>query len=452
MASQIDNLTLLDGTTGLIRSIDTDNDDLVISVDLTLQSGAKLVADNIKRGVGDPNGSVTGILGDLFQRLDGGGQHYISGGGTVWNQVQTGTVGLSPLTDVLSAGNTTSGEDIIISSGDVLRSEDASAGNAQSLSIRAGNSTAVFGGGGNLTITAGAGGPGGPGGDLVLATAFPSGGEPGDIHLNSFGAVLVNPAADSQVLLQGSAVISIDERSNLVGVPSVTASTAQVWLRDDNPNNLILTDGTATDRLIVAHPGNPVQGDVLYHNGTYWSRLPAGTAGQTLTTQGSGSNPSWSGSKRYPNSASNPVSPVPSAGDAYYNTSLEMEMRYDGGRGKWLSVEAVTFPFGRNGGTAAGSYYRGVNGVVWSATTGHIAFHDGTVVEIGYTRAGSASTTFDIVANGSSLATLASSSTSGKSIALNADFSEDDILAVLNQAGGNDTNDVQGWVKVKWRV
>ncbi len=35
------------------------------------------------------------------------------------------------------------------------------------------------------------------------------------------------------------------------------------------------------------------QGDVLYFNGTYWVRLPAGTSGRFLKTQGSSANPIW---------------------------------------------------------------------------------------------------------------------------------------------------------------
>lgn len=35
------------------------------------------------------------------------------------------------------------------------------------------------------------------------------------------------------------------------------------------------------------------QGDVLYHNGTSWQKLAAGTAGQVLRTNGAGANPSW---------------------------------------------------------------------------------------------------------------------------------------------------------------
>lgn len=35
------------------------------------------------------------------------------------------------------------------------------------------------------------------------------------------------------------------------------------------------------------------QGDVLYHNGTSWAKLPAGTSGQVLKTNGAAANPSW---------------------------------------------------------------------------------------------------------------------------------------------------------------
>lgn len=35
------------------------------------------------------------------------------------------------------------------------------------------------------------------------------------------------------------------------------------------------------------------QGDVLYHSGTSWAKLPAGTSGQFLKTNGSGANPAW---------------------------------------------------------------------------------------------------------------------------------------------------------------
>jgi hypothetical protein len=52
-------------------------------------------------------------------------------------------------------------------------------------------------------------------------------------------------------------------------------------LKDADGNSIIKIAGTAA------------QGDVLYHNGTAWTRLPAGTAGYFLKTQGVGANPTW---------------------------------------------------------------------------------------------------------------------------------------------------------------
>jgi hypothetical protein len=48
--------------------------------------------------------------------------------------------------------------------------------------------------------------------------------------------------------------------------------------------------GLTAESLSIA---NQVQGDILYHNGSIWTRLGAGTSGQILTTQGAGANPVW---------------------------------------------------------------------------------------------------------------------------------------------------------------
>jgi len=162
--------------------------------------------------------------------------------------------------------------------------------------------------------------------------------------------------------------------------------------------------------------------------------------------------PSASGGRRdWGASATDPVG-TPSDGDAYYNTVLDMLMEYDSTRAKWLSVESAIFYFGRAANTAPGSYYKGVDGVTLGAATGWNAFHNGTVVALAYTRDDSDSATFEVTNDGASLATVASAAISGKDVTLNADFSADEILAVRNQAGGNATTNVQGWVKLRWRV
>jgi len=159
------------------------------------------------------------------------------------------------------------------------------------------------------------------------------------------------------------------------------------------------------------------------------------------------------GRRYYGAIASDPVTPTPNGGDRYFNTGLNMEMYYDSGRSKWFSVETYVIPFGRTAGTGAGVYYRYINGLAFSATNGLIAPYDGTVIGIGYTRNDTDAATFEVVANGSTIsgATLASSANSGKTTSIDSDFSEDDIIAVRNQAGGNTTSAVHGWVRVKWR-
>jgi len=39
--------------------------------------------------------------------------------------------------------------------------------------------------------------------------------------------------------------------------------------------------------------GSDAQGDIMYYNGTDWARLPAGTSGHFLKTQGAAANPIW---------------------------------------------------------------------------------------------------------------------------------------------------------------
>jgi hypothetical protein len=46
--------------------------------------------------------------------------------------------------------------------------------------------------------------------------------------------------------------------------------------------------------IVIFDPGSDAQGDILYYTGSAWARLPAGTAGYFLQTQGSGANPQWS--------------------------------------------------------------------------------------------------------------------------------------------------------------
>jgi hypothetical protein len=77
------------------------------------------------------------------------------------------------------------------------------------------------------------------------------------------------------------------------------------WVNDENV--LVGYDGSSWTTLgspsgvyqpldsdLTAIAGlTPSQGDVIYHNGTQWTRLAAGTSGQFLKTLGAGANPAW---------------------------------------------------------------------------------------------------------------------------------------------------------------
>ena len=160
----------------------------------------------------------------------------------------------------------------------------------------------------------------------------------------------------------------------------------------------------------------------------------------------------YNGIQHYTSSATDPTAPAPSDGDRYYNTALDMEMRYDNTRTKWLSVESSVMEFGRNGNTGGGSYYRGPGNRAYSSASGRTAEFNGTIVSVSYTRTDTDSATFEVTANGTGIATLASSAAAGKDVTLNGNFTADQVLAVKNQTGSNTTRNVLGWIRIKWRV
>lgn len=64
----------------------------------------------------------------------------------------------------------------------------------------------------------------------------------------------------------------------------------------------------------IPAPSSPVQGNVMYYNGTSWTTLAPGTSGYYLQTQGASANPVWAASSTLPGS--------PVQGDiVYYNGS-----------------------------------------------------------------------------------------------------------------------------------
>ena len=192
--------------------------------------------------------------------------------------------------------------------------------------------------------------------------------------------------------------------------------------------------------LISSLPGGGVSGPgaSVDRGRVVWD----GTAGAVLDD---------TGLRDYGASATDPTLPAPADGDTYRNTAIDMQMYYDGTRAKWLG-DSAQIAFGRAGNAGAGAYYRGIDRRSFSATNGRDARHNGTVVAIEYTRNDSDAATFEAVAAGVTIATLASAVTSGSDFTLDGDFAAGSVLAARNQSGGNTTSQVMGWITVRWRA
>ena len=329
MVDQVDNLTLNDDTTGLNRAVDPSSDDIVLSVDLTLQSGGVLTADNVKRGTTDPNVAVlAGNEGDVYQRtLASTGELWVNTDGTTtgWLQAVLDLDGSLTWAEILSNGNTSGGTDAEITSGDSIVGQDQAAATGGDLPITAGSATGGVNDGGDVVINPGSGFGGG-----------------------AAGIVQVN------------------------------------------------------------------------------------------------------GPKHYASSATDPTTPTPADGDRYFNTTLEMEMRYDGSRSKWLSVESCIISGSDQSTLNNGAYFQ-IGSVRMASDRGYTAMFDGTVVSLGYTRSDIDAASFAVTEDGTTIASVASTAVSGRDVTLDGDFAEGGVLALRND-GANALSNGIVWARVKWRA
>ena len=98
-----------------------------------------------------------------------------------------------------------------------------------------------------------------------------------------------------------------DEKSALAGTDGIPSGTNKYVTNSDSRNSNARTPTahktshavgggdvlTPADIDAIAVPASSAQGDVLYRDATGWTRLPAGTSGYFLKTQGVGANPIW---------------------------------------------------------------------------------------------------------------------------------------------------------------
>jgi len=268
------------------------------------------------------------------------------------------------------------------------------------------------------------------------------------------------------VTLTGAASTADSARLYSIGL-GVNADTA-------SPGSLLLADASTNKAHIDLTNGDSVavsasnHGKIRFDSGANLLEfsedtgafMPVGTArgpvsstdkGIVTFSGTTGKSLQSPGQRYYGGSATDPSSPTPADGDMYYNTSLRELMTYDGGRSKWLSIAQMTLGGGRSGITAAGSFYRGWDGLAYGTNIGQ-PVPKGTLTGLAWTRTDSDSATLEVLVGGSVIATLLSTASGGTfNWAVNADFNEG-LMQFRNLSTGNATSDVQITAVMKRRV
>lgn len=88
---------------------------------------------------------------------------------------------------------------------------------------------------------------------------------------------------DNDAQVSGQGYIVNDVRP--LAAPPYISSTSQF-------GSAVVPD-SALVSTFIHDPGSDAQGDIIYFNGSAWVRLPAGTSGNVLQTNGSGQDPAW---------------------------------------------------------------------------------------------------------------------------------------------------------------
>jgi len=105
------------------------------------------------------------------------------------------------------------------------------------------------------------------------------------------------PISSAKIDAELDAVIAaLNQKVQIKSTAPGTPVDGQTWVDlSTDPPTLKIYDQTNAGWTPLITIASPAQGGTIYHNGTQWTQLAAGTAGQTLVTGGAAANPAWGG-------------------------------------------------------------------------------------------------------------------------------------------------------------
>jgi len=146
-----------------------------------------------------------------------------------------------------------------------------------------------------------------------------------------------------------------------------------------------------------------------------------------------------------------PSSPAPETGDTYYNTVIDAPMFYDGTKAKWLGAAVPPIYAGASGLTAAGSYFRGMDGLAFGTNRG-IPVPKGTLVGLLISMTTNATSDVEVLVDTTVIATVGVTTAGLTSdTTLNADFSAG-LMKFRNKSTGATMFNVQITAQMKRRA
>ncbi len=140
--------------------------------------------------------------------------------------------------------------------------------------------------------------PGNVSADTGLFLPLAGGNLTGSLTIQNGGSLTIKTAA-STVAAEFLRLEPTDFGANKSYLFFKTSGTSDVWQigtwdgSDIGGRIDFASIGLTQNGNEIVAPGSVAQGDVIYHNGTSWTRLGAGTSGQFLKTNGGGANPAW---------------------------------------------------------------------------------------------------------------------------------------------------------------